>query len=134
MAEVHGDQRRVLRRQVAAAATAVAAFLCGCSGADCTTTDTSLPAPGAAVTAIERAISCGGAAGSLDHDVLLTSAGEDEETLVVATTGPVYDMRWRDDETLVVEVDPIDEIGDPVGEYVERVDGVRIVLIRRTEQ
>jgi hypothetical protein len=85
------------------------------------------------VVAVERAVSCGGAAGSLDHEVLLTSADGGPETVVVATTGPVYDLRWRGPERLVVQVDPVDEFGDPVSEYLESSDGVRIVLRRRPQ-
>ena len=82
--------------------------------------------------AIERLISCGGAAGSLDTEVLLAPAGAEEDaTVVVATTGPVYEVRWRDPQTLVVEVSPVDDIGDPVSEYVERWENVRVVLVRR---
>ena len=115
-----------------AGAAVAAALLCGCSAVDCSTTDTSHVAPGEAVTAIERVISCGGAAGSLDTEVLLAPAGgEDDATVVVATTGPVYSVRWLDAETLVVEVSPVDEVGDPVSKHVESADGVRVVLRRR---
>jgi hypothetical protein len=86
------------------------------------------------VTAIERLISCGGAAGSLDTEVLLAPAGgEEDATVVVATTGPVYSVRWHGAETLVVEVSPVDEIGDPVSEYVKSSDGIRVLLERRAD-
>jgi hypothetical protein len=111
---------------------AAAAFLCGCTPVDCSTTESSLPAPGERAVAIERVISCGGAAGSLDEEVLLAPAIGEPETLVVATTGPVYSLRWRNAETLIVEVDAIDEYGDAVSEYVESWNDVRVVLVRRT--
>jgi hypothetical protein len=109
-----------------------AALLSGCSVVDCTTTERFIPAPGGTVTAIDRVISCGGAAGSLDEEILLAPTGADASTAtrVVATTGPVYDLHWQDATTLVVTVDRVDQYGDPVSEYVNRYEQIRVVLKR----
>ncbi len=64
-----------------------------------------------------------------------------DETVVVATTGPVYALRWRSSRKLVVQVDRVDEVGDPVSEHLanyrfEGADGVPgevRVILRRVE-
>lgn len=111
-------------------------FASGCAG-ECSTTDSVEPSPSPDLLAIDRVISCGGAAGSLDHEVILRAGGPDpSEKTVVETTGAVHSLTWQGPQTLVVGVDAVDEIGDPVSEHVEswsyRAEGgsVRRVAVR----
>ncbi|MBJ7330596.1 MAG: hypothetical protein JHC95_11920 [Solirubrobacteraceae bacterium] len=120
---------------------ALAASALGCSVEDdCTTSDTRLASPDGTVVATDRQRSCGGAAGATEGQVLLRLAADPGDGDVVLRANHVNGLRWTDDGTLVVGVDPVDEISDPVREHDDEwatsvADGsdrrVRIVLDRQ---